>query len=176
MLDNADISSAPLSDGSRLHELKIWARTEYNQTRIRCLAFVGASEEITQHALLLIQGDANVYKYYRDLKHWPWLFILKGPLSPVNNIRRNLTTLTWKRPFSLDLSNAHPDIVYCVEILNITCRNGDVHPIYSACDVQGEELAIGKFLYRDFIYRIVITPRSNVVGADNGTKTFIDGL
>ena len=58
-LGNTDVttSSVPVPDGSYLHQLMIWARREYNQTRIQCLAFVGGSEVISPHAMLLIQGE-----------------------------------------------------------------------------------------------------------------------
>ena len=58
-LDNTDITTSTVlvPDGSYLHQLKIWARREYNQTRIQCLAFVGDSSVISPHAMLLIQGE-----------------------------------------------------------------------------------------------------------------------
>ena len=39
----------------------------------------------------------------------------------------------WDAPFSLDLTNAEPDIVYCVEVYNITCRRS---LLISECDVM----------------------------------------
>ena len=77
----------------------------------------------------------------------------------------------WKPPFSLDLSGINPDIVYCVEIFNITCGSSDL--VLADCDVQKEWFTIVSY---NFIYSIAITPRSNVTGSDNGTKIIIDGL
>ena len=39
----------------------------------------------------------------------------------ISNVNRNGTILSWVPPFSLDLTGIDPDIVYCVEVHNITC-------------------------------------------------------
>lgn len=35
-------------------------------------------------------------------------------------VTRSVNTLSWVTPFSQDLTNVDPDIVYCVEVVNIT--------------------------------------------------------
>ena len=80
--------------------------------------------------------------------------------------------ITWEAPFSLDLTDIDPDIVYCVEVYNITCGErgfilGECSLIDLTYDYSGIDSA--------FIYEIAITPKSNVNGADNGTKSIIKG-
>ena len=61
------------------------------------------------------------------------LYANAGVLHEVNHIHRNTTHLFWQAPFSLDLTNADPDIVYCVEVYNITCGRS---LLISECDVM----------------------------------------
>ena len=50
--------------------------------------------------------------------------ILAGTLEAVSNLTTvsipSIIQLSWQPPFSLDLTTTEPDIVYCVNILNIT--------------------------------------------------------
>ena len=43
----------------------------------------------------------------------------------MRNIKRNFSTISWEPPFSLDLTNTDPNIIYCVEVYNITCGETD---------------------------------------------------
>ena len=90
----------------------------------------------------------------------------------MSNIGRNASTLTWVPPFSLNLTNVEPDIVYCVEVYNITC--GRSHLI-SECDVM-EISYTNSALHSGVIYEYTVTPRSNVQGAQNGTSQTVTGV
>ena len=94
-----------------------------------------------------------------------------GPPQSVINLQRNGNTIIWEAPFSLNLTNIEPDIVYCMEVYNITC--GRSHVI-SDCDVM-ESRYTNDELQSGYIYEYTITPRSNVQGALNGTKREISG-
>jgi hypothetical protein len=96
-----------------------------------------------------------------------------GPLSVVTKIKRNFSAITWKTPFSLDLTGVDPDIVYCVEVYNITCGVDDL--VVGDCNVT-ESRFVDKRLQQGYIYRITITPRSNGQGAQNGMSTTKNGI
>ena len=99
-------------------------------------------------------------------------FVAQGPLSKVMNIRRNSSTITWEAPFSLDLTGVDPDIVYCLEVYNITCGVNDL--VIGDCDVTQPHY-VNNQLQRGFIYCITITPRSNGQDAQNGTSSTKEG-
>ena len=89
----------------------------------------------------------------------------------MNNLRRTNNIISWDAPFSLNLTNIEPDIVYCVEVYDITC--GWSHLI-SECDVMETSFTSGA-LQSGYIYEYTVTPRSNVAGAQNGTSLTITG-
>ena len=88
------------------------------------------------------------------------------------NVDRNASTLSWVAPFSLDLTNVDPDIVYCVEVYNITCGRS---LLISECDVM-ETSYTNDALHSGYIYEYTVTPRSNVEGARNGTSRTVTGI
>ena len=90
----------------------------------------------------------------------------------VTDIMRDSSTITWEAPFSLDLTGVGPDIVYCVEVYNITCGVDDL--VAGDCDVT-EPRFMDNRLQQGYIYRITITPRSNGQDAQNGTNNTIEG-
>ena len=94
-----------------------------------------------------------------------------GLLQRVSNITRNFTIIMWDAPFSLNLTNADPDIVYCVEVYNITCGRS---LLISECDVL-ETGYTNDALLPGYIYEYTVTPRSNVEGASNGTSQNASG-
>ena len=96
-----------------------------------------------------------------------------GPLSMVMEIKRNSSTINWEPPFSLDLTGVDPDIVYCVEVYNITCGVDDL--VVGDCNVT-EARYVDNGLQQGHIYRITITPRSNVQGVQNGTYSTKEGI
>ena len=90
-------------------------------------------------------------------------------------MRHSSHNITWEPPFSLDLTNIDPDIVYCVEVYNITC--GERILLLNDYNVIGTQYYINDvsdpIMY---VYEITITPRSNVAGALNGTPLVVKGL
>ena len=80
--------------------------------------------------------------------------------------------LSWKSPFSLDLTNVDPDIIYCVEMTNITCGANTV--LFSNCTVLENELKLVGFSSHQ-AYEFTISPKSNVKGALSGNPSSIRG-
>ena len=86
---------------------------------------------------------------------------------------RNSSTITWEAPFSLNLTGVDPDIVYCVEVYNITCGVDDL--VIGDCNVTEPRYEDSR-LQQGHIYRIIITPRSNGRNTHNGTSTTKEGM
>ena len=86
----------------------------------------------------------------------------------------NNSIIAWNSPFSLNLSNVEPDVIYCVDIFNITC--GKFDHLISDCSVLDLNYTflstIEDFRY---IYAILLTPRSNIENARNGTSLLLQG-
>jgi hypothetical protein len=82
--------------------------------------------------------------------------------------------MSWEAPFSLDLTDVDPDIVYCVEVYNITCGRRDL--IISDCTVIEPSYTSDDIGPHGYIYEYTITPRSNMQGASNGTSVTIEGM
>ena len=89
------------------------------------------------------------------------------------NLERKNTTISWEAPFSLNLTNVEPNIAYCVEVYNITCGGREL--LISDCDVM-ETSYTSETLQPGYIYEYMVTPRSNVEGAQNGTSKTITGV
>ena len=89
----------------------------------------------------------------------------------MDNLERRNEAILWESPFSLNLTYIEPDIVYCVDVYNITC--GKAH-IVSDCDVINTSYT-NQALQSGYIYEYTVTPRSNVEDAQNGTSTRILG-
>ena len=102
------------------------------------------------------------------------VYVHVGPLSMVTEIKRNSSTITWKAPFSLNLTGVDPDIVYCVEVYNITCGSGVDDLVVGDCDVTEPRFVYNR-LQQGYIYRITITPRSNGQDTQNGTNNTKEG-
>ena len=94
-----------------------------------------------------------------------------GELDAISDLRvdRNSSTLTWTPLTSLDLTGVDPDIVYCVEVYNITCGRRDL--IISDCNVIESSYTSDDIAPDGYIYEYTVTPRSNVEGATNGTPS-----
>ena len=90
----------------------------------------------------------------------------------MTDIKRNGPAISWKPPFSLDLTGVDPDIVYCVEVYNITCGGSD--PAFTDCDVLDTNISIYTSEL-SLIYEVIVTPRSNIDGAMNGTTATVRG-
>ena len=86
-----------------------------------------------------------------------------------------MITVIWDKPFSLNITSADPDIVYCIDICNVTNGKTSDH-LVSNCTVLRTN-----FTYEvdspdpTKLYQFIVTPRSNVHGARNGTKNSIEG-
>ena len=91
----------------------------------------------------------------------------------VTEIKRNSSTITWVAPFSLDLTGVDPDIVYCVEVYNITCGVDDL--VVGDYDVT-EPRFVDNRLQQGYVYRITITPRSNGQDTQNETNSTKQGI
>ena len=87
----------------------------------------------------------------------------------VTQLRKEDSTLIWNPPFSLDLTYVDPDIVYCVEVFNITC--GERELVISDCNVTENSYTSDAIAPDGYIYEYIVTPRSNVQGAVNGTPS-----
>ena len=111
---------------------------------------------------LFILCDWTVVIYYYNYA---------GPLDRINEIVWNYSTLSWDAPFSLDLTGIDPDIVYCVEVYNITCGRS---LLISECDVM-ETSYTNDALLPGYVYEYTVTPRSNVEGARNETSLTVTG-
>ena len=83
-----------------------------------------------------------------------------------------MTAVSWIPPFSLNLTNIDPDIIYCVEVYNITC--GGRSDVVGDCNVTMPHF-VSADVQPGYIYEITITPRSNVVTASNGTSLRKEG-
>ena len=88
------------------------------------------------------------------------------------NLIRNANSLSWKAPFSLDLTGVDPDIIYCVEVVNVTCRR---RIMISVCDVAEPSYTFNDIM-DGYIYEYAVTPKSNMEGAENGMTTKVTGI
>ena len=94
----------------------------------------------------------------------------------MSNLKLNVglnssSTLTWDPPFSLNLTSVHPDVIYCVDIYNITC--GIAEHLMSDCNVAEPYYS---FYGEDDIHKFTVTPRSNVPNSRNGAASFKSGI
>ena len=102
---------------------------------------------------------------------------IAGPLQKIMNldidINSNILELSWDAPFSLDLTNVDPDIIYYVQVINTTCGDGSI----TFRNGTITEIELNLFGYsQHHTYEVTITPRSNVEGAKNGTTLITQGL
>ena len=96
------------------------------------------------------------------------IIVQAGNLDQVSNLTREDSNITWLPPFSLNLTNIEPDIIYCVEVFNITCDK-QRELVINVCHVT-EPRYQNIILSPQLTYNIVITPRSNFVGSVNGSR------
>ena len=90
----------------------------------------------------------------------------------MRNLDRISSNITWDPPFSLNLTNAEPDIVYCIEVYDITCQPKVF--LFRDCNVT-ESYYVSDTLLEGYLYNITVTPRSNVNGALTGTSLVKEG-
>ena len=87
----------------------------------------------------------------------------------MKQLRKEGSTLSWNPPFSLDLTDVDPDIAFCVEVYNITCGGREL--VFSDCNVTENSYTSDAIAPDGYIYEYIVTPRSNVQGAQNGTPS-----
>ena len=82
----------------------------------------------------------------------------------------------WEPPSTLDLTGVEPDIVFCIKVSNITC--GADNLVASDCEVMNPVYpsSVGGGLDPSYVYEITVTPRSNVLGAINGSAFTTQGM
>ena len=90
----------------------------------------------------------------------------------MKNLERRNDVILWDAPFSLNLTNVEPDIVYCVDVYNITCGGREL--LISDCEIMETSYTSDVF-QPGYIYEYMVTPRSNVEGAQNGIRKNITG-
>ena len=90
----------------------------------------------------------------------------------MSQLVRNSSTLSWERPFSLNLTNAEPDVIYHVEVYNITCERSHVISEHTVIETSYTSDA----LHSGYIYEYIVTPRSNVQGATSGENKTVTGF
>ena len=77
----------------------------------------------------------------------------------------NQVVYSWTPPPTLDLTDVSPDVVYSIEVYNVTC---------GANDLLSSQYNLNISLYQSVlldpghVYKVVIVPRSNVQGSRNG--------
>ena len=71
------------------------------------------------------------------------------------------------------MTGVDPDIVYCVEVVDITCERS---LLISECDVMETIISTDDALQPGYIYEYTVTPKSNVEGATNGTSVTVIGM
>ena len=102
------------------------------------------------------------------------LFVTQGTLDAPTDVTVSDNQISWSAPYSLDITNVDPDIVYCVSIANYTC--GSENPVLIIDDCNVTET---KFIFNipddGGIYQYNITSRSNVLDSNNGRSTTITG-
>ena len=87
-------------------------------------------------------------------------------MDNVSDLKIEISVIRWEPPFSLDLSEVEIDIIYCVDIYNITC--GVKEFVVSDCNVTSTNYTIP---HDGYLYKFIVTPRSNVERAINGTPS-----
>lgn len=101
-----------------------------------------------------------------------------GKLDGVRNFERvtgsNKLEYVWEPPYSLDLTAVDPDIVYCLDVVRVTCQVREY--ITSDCGITGHNYTANSLLDLADLYEATITPRSNITASSNGTRVSIIGM
>lgn len=102
-----------------------------------------------------------------------------GELGNVTKLRRSFASTAvmyfWLPPFTLNVTNAEPDITYCVKVYNITCPEGESINQVDTCSVTQPNFALPKNFLPSDTYEIEVTPRTNLAIGMNGTKSTYRG-
>ena len=106
-----------------------------------------------------------------------------GPLDRVSNISVNISQeileIKWDPPFSLDLTNIDPDVIYTVEVYKTTCGGNPKSlvtsdsTLFDPAYIHTQE-AVNMTLDMDLLdFKII--PRSNSKRSINGAASTING-
>ena len=89
----------------------------------------------------------------------------------MRNYSLNSLTILWDPLLSLNLTDIDPDIVYTVELFEITCGLNVFisHKVVSRNNATEQNLDLMQ------IYKAVISARNNVIEADNGPSVVMEG-
>ena len=98
--------------------------------------------------------------------------IVAGPLGAVTTLVRTPSIITWEPPFSLNLTDIEPDIIYCIEVFLTDC--GIEYFILRDCSVTTNYYDTERFV-PGYTYKVTVTPRSNVVNALPGIPLEFEG-
>lgn len=103
-----------------------------------------------------------------------------GQLDAVSNISVNtsqeIQEFKWDPPFSLDLTNVDPDVIYCVEVYETTCGGNPKSLVTSDCAIFEPYIIYMLDVSLDTdLLEFKIIPRSNSKGSLNGTASSING-
>ena len=112
---------------------------------------------------LMTYFERNLNTFYIEMSNFA------GLLDPITDHNKQNSTLFWRAPFTLNLTNVEPDIVYCVDVYNITCGGREL--LISDCDVTETSYTSDVIAPNGYIYEYIVTSRSNVEGAINGTPS-----
>ena len=103
-----------------------------------------------------------------------------GPLSAVRNLditsyRHNgIMIISWLPPFSLNLTDVEPDVIYCVNVSKVFYDS--VTHVVTNCTVFGTEFIFTTNEDAPNGYYVVnMFARSNTRGAQNGSATTVIG-
>ena len=102
-----------------------------------------------------------------------------GPHGAVINLTAKMISsaiqLSWQPPFSLNLTTTEPDIVYCVNVFNITEEGMERDHLISNCSVLETYY---NFVVEnpdpEHLFQLIVTPRSNIIGARSGNTKEIN--
>ena len=95
----------------------------------------------------------------------------------MTDLRRNFTgnlesvVYEWEPPFSLNVTNAEPDIAYSVHIYNVTCPMQIRITLLENYTVIEPTFSLTKNFDAEDIYEIEVLARTNLDVALNGTES-----
>lgn len=96
------------------------------------------------------------------------------------NTSQEIQEIKWDPPFSLDLTNVDPDVIYCVEVYKTTCGDHPKSLVTSNCTLFEPYIVymldnIVNDTLDTNLLEFKIIPRSNSKGSINGTALSING-
>ena len=100
--------------------------------------------------------------------------MVAGQVDAVRNLTHTSSLITWDSPFSLNLTNIEPDIIFCIEVFLTDC--GEENLILRDYNVTSNYYDHSSILYSGYIRRITVTPRSNIANALPGIPAVLQGM